>query len=74
MKIMGWLASICAPTRCSAGSTKAGPNMTSVTGTHSAMLLAVTMAGSFAPTGAGAPRRPPFLREGKSRGPSLVTE
>eukprot|EP00959_Pyramimonas_sp_CCMP1952_P427366 8950411-Pyramimonas_sp.AAC.1 len=48
------------PTRCSAGSTEGGPNMASVTGAHSVMLLGVMMAELVAPTGARAPRRPPI--------------
>eukprot|EP00959_Pyramimonas_sp_CCMP1952_P295713 6185094-Pyramimonas_sp.AAC.1 len=67
MKIMGWPASACPPTRRSAGSTKAGAIMTCVAGIHCATPRGATTAKLLAPKGTRAPGRPPTLSEETSR-------
>eukprot|EP00959_Pyramimonas_sp_CCMP1952_P112998 2361885-Pyramimonas_sp.AAC.1 len=73
MAIMGWLARARPPTRCSAGSTEAGPNTIFATGVYFAMSSGMTKVRSPAPTEARAPRHQLTLTDGTSRGPPSVT-
>eukprot|EP00959_Pyramimonas_sp_CCMP1952_P250385 5233465-Pyramimonas_sp.AAC.1 len=71
---MGLSANVSQQQTCGIGSTKASPSTTAATGIHFARLRGMNVAKSSVPAEVTVLSRPPRLKQGAQKGPSLRIE